>query len=161
MFLSIKYAGWFMCSKIVEFERYRAISRELLNAQTQDKYQHVAKSLKILLMLILWRLQLVWRQYGKKRQIYDNCVLYGKKHGKYLYLENNSTYKHRTSISNARASFLVHQVPRASAAVWQYRRMFTHFSLRVWASEYTRRSIIANLLYLVRQTHPKYKCDGA
>ena len=32
---------------------------ELLNAQTQDKYQHVAKSLKILLMLILWRLQLV------------------------------------------------------------------------------------------------------
>ena len=37
-----------MCSKIVEFERYRAISRELLNAQTQDKYHHVAKSLKIL-----------------------------------------------------------------------------------------------------------------
>ena len=59
-----------MCSKIVEFERYHAISQELLNTQTQDKYQHVAKSLKILLMLILWRLQLVWRQYGKKRQIY-------------------------------------------------------------------------------------------
>ena len=29
--------------KIVEFERYRAISRELLNAQTQDKY-HAACS---------------------------------------------------------------------------------------------------------------------
>ena len=70
MFLSIKYAGCFMCSKIGKFERYRAISRELLNAQTPDKYQHVAKSLQIPLMLISWRLQHVWRQYGKKQQIY-------------------------------------------------------------------------------------------
>ena len=33
--------------------------------------------------------------------------------------------------NNARASFLVHQVPRTSAAVLWYRRMFTQFSLRV------------------------------
>ena len=33
MFLSIKYTGWFMCSKIGEFEGYRAISWELLNGQ--------------------------------------------------------------------------------------------------------------------------------
>ena len=32
---------------------------------------------------------------------------------------------------NARASFLLHQVPRTSATVLQYRRMFTQFSLRV------------------------------
>ena len=29
----------------------------------------------------------------------STSVLYGKKHGKYLYLENYSTHKHRTSIS--------------------------------------------------------------
>ena len=39
--------------------------------------------------------------------------------------------------NNARASFLVHQVPRTSATVLWYRRMFTQFSLRVWVSEYT------------------------
>ena len=33
--------------------------------------------------------------------------------------------------NNARASFLVHQVPRTSATVLWYRRMFTQFSLRV------------------------------
>ena len=32
---------------------------------------------------------------------------------------------------NARASFLVHQVPRTSSTVWQYRRIFTQFSLHV------------------------------
>ena len=32
--------------------------------------------------------------------------------------------------NNARASFLVHQVPRTSATVLWYRRMFTQFSLR-------------------------------
>ena len=31
MFLSIKYAGWFMRSNIGELERYHAISRDLLN----------------------------------------------------------------------------------------------------------------------------------
>ena len=44
-----------------------------------------------------------------------------------------------TTGDNARASFLVHQVPRTSATVWQYRRMFTHFfpprlSVRVYLS---------------------------
>ena len=48
---------------------------------------------------------------------------------------------------NARASSLVHQVLCTSATVWQYRRMFMHFSLRVSASEYTCRPMIANLLY--------------
>ena len=33
--------------------------------------------------------------------------------------------------NNAQASFLVHQVPRTSATVLWYRRMFTQFSLRV------------------------------
>ena len=33
--------------------------------------------------------------------------------------------------NNARASFSVHQVPRISATVLWYRRMFTQFSLRV------------------------------
>jgi len=47
---------------------------------------------------------------------------------------------------NARASFLVHQVPRTSASVLQYCWMFTQFSLHVWASEYTCRPMIANLL---------------
>ena len=36
-----------------------------------------------------------------------------------------------TTGDNARASFLVHQVPRALATFWQYHRMFTQFSLRV------------------------------
>ena len=49
--------------------------------------------------------------------------------------------------NNARASFSVHQVPRTSATVLWYRRMFTQFSLRVWVSEYTCRPMIANLLY--------------
>ena len=48
---------------------------------------------------------------------------------------------------NAQASFLVHQVLRTSATVLRYRRMFMQFSLRVWASEYTCRPTIANLLY--------------
>jgi len=33
--------------------------------------------------------------------------------------------------NNAQASFLVHQVPHASATVWQYHRMFMQFSLCV------------------------------
>ena len=48
--------------------------------------------------------------------------------------------------NNVRVSFLVHQVPCTSATVWRYRRMFMQFSLRVWASKYTCRPIIANLL---------------
>ena len=48
---------------------------------------------------------------------------------------------------NVQASFLVHQVLRTSATVWQYRRMFMQFSSCVWASEYTCPPIIANLLY--------------
>ena len=51
--------------------------------------------------------------------------------------------------NNERASFLVHQVPHTSATVLRYRRMFTQFSLRVSASEYTCRPMIANLLYYV------------
>ena len=50
--------------------------------------------------------------------------------------------------NNERASFLVHQVPHTSATVLRYCRTFTQFSLRVSASEYTCRPIIANLLYL-------------
>ena len=48
--------------------------------------------------------------------------------------------------NDVQVSFLVHQVPRTSATVLQYCRMFTQFSLRTWASEYTCRPIIANLL---------------
>jgi len=32
---------------------------------------------------------------------------------------------------NVQASFLVHQVPRISSTVWQYRHIFTQFSLCV------------------------------
>ena len=49
--------------------------------------------------------------------------------------------------NNVRASFLVYQVPRTSATVLLYHWIFTQFSLRVWASEYTCRPMIANLLY--------------
>ena len=80
---------------------------------------------------------------------------------RYTYLKINVRYTYlkinvfRTAIltliatmgDNARASSLVHQVLCTSATVWQYRRMFTHFSLRVSASEYTCRPMIANLLY--------------
>ena len=52
-----------------------------------------------------------------------------------------------TTGNNAQVSFLVHQVPCASATVWQYHGMYTQFSLHIWASEYTCWSIIANLLY--------------
>ena len=48
---------------------------------------------------------------------------------------------------NARASFLVHQVPRTFATVWQYRRMFTQFFLRVWTSKYTCHLMITNSFY--------------
>ena len=51
--------------------------------------------------------------------------------------------------SNVWASFLVHQVPRASTTVLRYRRVFTQFSLRVRVSDYTRRPMIADLLYLL------------
>ena len=154
-------------------------------------------------MLILWRLQLVWRQHGKKRQIlpsdywlnrtgpcsaapqsvqssyrYQNILRIGEVLGHRIdakispkaasekaqttVSENRYTSPNidvfRTAIlsllaptgNNARASFLVHLVPRTSATVLWYRRMFTQFSLRVWASEYTCscRPIIANLLYV-------------
>ena len=49
--------------------------------------------------------------------------------------------------NSVRAPFLVHQVPRTSAPVWRYRRMFTQFSLRVRVSDYTWRPMIAGLLY--------------
>ena len=51
--------------------------------------------------------------------------------------------------NNEQASFLVHQVSHTSATVLRYRRMFMQFSLRVSASEYTCRPMIANLLYHV------------
>ena len=57
---------------------------------------------------------------------------------------------------NVRASFLVHQVPRNSTTVLQYRQMFTQFSLHVWASEYTCHPIIANLLYVHCSTMHKW-----
>ena len=50
-----------------------------------------------------------------------------------------------------RVSFLVHQVPRTSATVLRYRQVFMQFSLHVWASKYTCRPIIANLLYILRE----------
>ena len=49
--------------------------------------------------------------------------------------------------NKAQASVLVHQVLCTSATVLWYLLMFMQFSLRVWASEYTCRPIIANLLY--------------
>ena len=49
------------------------------------------------------------------------------------------------------APFLVHQVPRTSATVWRYRRVFIQFSLRAGVSDYTCRPMIAKLLYF-----PKY-----
>ena len=51
---------------------------------------------------------------------------------------------------NVRVSFLVHQVPRTSATVLRYCRMFTQFSLHVWASEYTCRPMIVNLLHVLK-----------
>ena len=46
--------------------------------------------------------------------------------------------------------FLVHQVPHTSATVLQYHWTFTQFFLYIWASKYTCRPIIANLLYIAR-----------
>ena len=159
-------------------------------------------------MLILWTLQLVWRQYGKKRQIlpsdywsnwtgscspaplsvqssylYENILQIGQVLGHHINakispkaaiekaqttVSENSTLLlismfFRTAIliliepkgDNARASFLVLQVLRISSTVWRYCRMFTQFSLCVWASEYTCRAMIANLLYLLRCLHQK------
>ena len=153
-------------------------------------------------MLILWTLQLVWRQYGKKQQIlpsdywsnrtgpcsavplsvqssyrYENILQIGEvlghrvdakispkaasKKAQTMVSENRYTSPKidvfQTAIlmliaptgDNVQASFLVHQVPQTSATVWQYCRMFTQFSLRVWASEYTCCPIIANLLYFL------------
>ena len=150
-------------------------------------------------MLIWWRLQLVWRQHGKKRQIspsdywsnrtgpcsaaplsvqssyhYENILRIGEVLGHRIdtkispkaasekaqttVSENTYTSPNidvfRTAIlsllaptgNNAQVSFLVHQVPHTSATVLWYHRMFTQFSLRVWASEYRCRPIIANLL---------------
>ena len=151
-------------------------------------------------MLILWRLQLVWRQHSKKWQIslsnywsnrtgscsavplsvqssyrYENILRIREVLGHRIDTkvspkvasekaqttasENRYTYLKidvfRTAIvsllaptgNNERASFLVHQVQHTSATVLQYCRMFKQFSLCVWASEYTCRPIIANLLY--------------
>ena len=50
--------------------------------------------------------------------------------------------------NNEQVSFLAHQVPRTSAIVLWYRQTFTQFFLRIWASEYTCRPVIANLLYI-------------
>ena len=49
--------------------------------------------------------------------------------------------------NNEQVSFLAHQVSHTSATVLRYRRMFMQFFLRVSASEYTCRPMIANLLY--------------
>ena len=153
-------------------------------------------------MLVLWRLQLDLRQYGKKRQIYHpiqvmdwielahvqlrarlsvqssyrykNILQIGQALGHHMdakispkaaseKVQTTMSENRYTSLNidvfwmpiltliattgdNARASFLIHQVPRTSATVWRYRRMFTHFYLRVWASKYTCRPMIANLL---------------
>jgi len=146
-------------------------------------------------MLILWRRQLVWRQYGKKRQVlpsdywsnwtgscsaaplsvqssyrYENILQNGEVLGHRIDAKISpkaASEKAQTTVSenrytspkidvfrtailtliatkgdNAQASFLVHQVPRTSATVWQYRWLFTQFSLCVWASKYTCRPII-------------------
>ena len=49
--------------------------------------------------------------------------------------------------NSVRAPFLVHQVPRTSATVLRYRRVFTQFSLCVRVSDYTWRPMIDDLLY--------------
>ena len=54
--------------------------------------------------------------------------------------------------NSERVSFLVHQVPGTSATVLWYRWMF---SLQIWASKYTCRPIIANLLYHTTATNEK------
>ena len=50
--------------------------------------------------------------------------------------------------NSLRAPFLVYQVPRISATVWRYCRVFTQFSLRVRVSDYTWRPMIAGPLYV-------------
>ena len=150
-------------------------------------------------MLILWRLQLVWRLHSKKRQIspsdywsnrtgscsaappsvqsgycYENILQIGEVlwHRINAKISPKATSKKvHTAVSenrytspnidvlqmailtllvptenNAWASLSLHQVPLTSATVWRYRQMFMQFSLRIWASEYTCRPIIANLL---------------
>ena len=157
-------------------------------------------------MLILWRLQLVWRQYGEKRQIshsdywsnrtgscsavplsiqssyhYENILQIRQVLGHHINAKISpkaASEKAQTMVSenrytspkidvfrtailtliaptgdNAWASFLVHQVLRTSTTVRLYRQMFTQFSLRVWASEYTCRPMIANLLYADQLHH--------
>ena len=128
----IKYAGWFMCSKIGEFERYCAISRELLNAQAPNKYQEPVDSADA---------NIVENTALKKRQIspsdyWSNWT--GPCSAAPLSVQSSYRYKN-----------VLHQVPHASATVWQYHRMFTQFSLCVWVSEYICRPIIVNLLYVV------------
>ena len=150
-------------------------------------------------MLILWRLQLVWKQYGKKQLSpsdswsnwagpcsavplsvqssyrYENILQIWEVLGHHIDTKISpkaASEKVQTTVSenrytspmfdvfqtailmllaptgnNARVSFLVHQVLCTSATVLQYCRMFTQFSLCVWASEYTCRPIFANLLY--------------
>ena len=53
--------------------------------------------------------------------------------------------------NSVQAPFLVHQVPRTSATVWQYRQVFIQFSLRARVSDYTFCPMIADLLYVSRQ----------
>ena len=48
---------------------------------------------------------------------------------------------------NALMSFFVHRVPCISATVVRYHQMFTQFYFHIWASKYTCRPMIANLLY--------------
>ena len=50
--------------------------------------------------------------------------------------------------NSVRAPFLVHQVPRTSATVWRYRRVFTQFSLCAGVSDYACCLMSADLLLL-------------
>ena len=74
-------------------------------------------------------------QYRSNSPIYiahkSTSVLYGKKHGIYLYLETAILSLLAPTGINERASFLVHQVPHTSATVLRYRQKITQFSLRV------------------------------
>ena len=118
---------------------WRNFSIEQLNVQTPDKYEYM-------LMLILWRLQLVWRQHNKKTNFtvwlliesawpMYSCAREWSKQLPLRKLISNWGDRHRihaesspkaasekaqfaqTIWHNARASFLVDHVPRTSASL--------------------------------------------
>ena len=58
--------------------------------------------------------------------------------------------------NNVWVSFLVHQIPCTSTTVLQYCQVFTQFSFYTRVSNYTRRLMIANLLYSIPKVLNSY-----